>query len=182
MNSNVEPDEVEEIFVDFHIIRKTRQGKRVAYGQTLDGRYLFVVFAYRDSRIYPITARDMKKQVRKTILPKEATVNMNSSKKFNPVPQFKTLQEEADFWDTHDSMEYELEYTDEMVELSDEQKAQIRERWEKRKRATIQLNPEQLNAVEIIAKRKQVDYRELIHEWVNLHIADEFESSTTSIS
>ena len=106
---------------------------------------------------------------------------MNSSKKFNPVPQFKTLQEEADFWDTHDSMEYELEDTDEMVELSNNQKSQIRKRWEKCKRATIQLNPEQLNAVEIIAKRKQVDYRELIHEWVNLHIADELESSTTFV-
>ena len=60
---------------------------------------------------------------------------MNSSKKFNLVPQFKTLQEEADFWDTHDSMEYELEDTEEMVELSNNQKSQIRERWEKCKRA-----------------------------------------------
>ena len=102
---------------------------------------------------------------------------MNSSKELKPVPQFKTLQEEADFWDTHDSMEYELEDTDEMVELSDNQKAQIRERWAKRKRAIIQLSLEQLNAVEQLAERKQVDYRELIHEWINLHIADEFESS-----
>ena len=63
---------------------------------------------------------------------------MNSSKKLKLVPHFKTLQEEADFWDTHDSMEYELEDTDEMVELADDQKAQIGARWEKRKRATIQ--------------------------------------------
>lgn len=59
---DVEPDEVEEVFEDFHIIRKTRQGRRIAYGQTLDGRYLFVVFVYRNSRIYTITARDMTRQ------------------------------------------------------------------------------------------------------------------------
>lgn len=73
---------------------------------------------------------------------------MGSAKELKPVPQFKTLQEEADFWDTHNSMEYELEDTDEMVELSDYQKAQIRAQWKKRKRATIRLNPEQLEAVE----------------------------------
>jgi len=96
---------------------------------------------------------------------------MNSSEKLKPVPKFRTLQEEADFWDAHDSMEYELEDTDEMVELSDYQKSQIRARWEERKHVTIQLSSEQLYAIEQIAKRKHVDYRKLIHEWVNLHIA-----------
>ena len=59
---DVDTYEVEEVFEHFHIIRKTRQGRRIAYGQTLDGRYLFVVFVYQDSRIYPITARDMSIQ------------------------------------------------------------------------------------------------------------------------
>lgn len=59
---NVEPDEVEEVFVNFHIIRKSHQGKKIAYGQTFSGRYLFVVFVYRDSRMYTITARDMTKR------------------------------------------------------------------------------------------------------------------------
>ena len=103
---------------------------------------------------------------------------MNSSRELKSVSEFKTLQEEADFWDTHDSMEYELEDTDEMIELSDDQKLQIRARWANRKSATVQLSPEQLDAVEQIAKRRQVDYRELIHEWVNLHIADELEVPT----
>ena len=105
---------------------------------------------------------------------------MNPSKEIKPVPYFKTLQEEADFWDTHDSMEYDLADTDEMVELSEEQKAQIRERWIKRRRATVRLSLEQLNAIEEIAQRKQVDYRELIREWINQHIAYEFESSKTT--
>ena len=39
---DVEPSEVEEVFEHFHIIRKTRQGRRIAYGQTLDGRHLFL--------------------------------------------------------------------------------------------------------------------------------------------
>jgi hypothetical protein len=82
---DVEPDEVEEIFEHFHIIQKTRQGRRTAYNsplisfdqtsssflfvqtfsfpkrksleekfgyvQTLDGRYLFVVFTF-DSLVF----------------------------------------------------------------------------------------------------------------------------------
>lgn len=103
---------------------------------------------------------------------------MDSSKGLKSVPRFKTLQEEADFWDTHDSMKYELEDTDEMVELSDYQKVQIRTRWEKRKCAMIQLNPEQLDAVEKIAWQKQVDYRELIREWINQHIGKQPTVST----
>lgn len=106
---------------------------------------------------------------------------MSSLKKeLKPLPQFKTLQEEANFWDTHDSMEYELEDTDEMLELSDHQKAQIKERWQKRKRVTIRLSPEQLNAIEQIAQQKQVDYRVLICDWINQHISYELESSGTS--
>ncbi|MBM3242335.1 hypothetical protein FJZ31_39210 [Candidatus Poribacteria bacterium] len=106
---------------------------------------------------------------------------MSSLKKeLKPIPQFKTLQEEANFWDTHDSMEYELEDIDEMLELSDYQKEQIRERWKKRKRATIRLSLEQLNAIEQIARRKQVDYRVLVREWINQQISYELESSRTT--
>jgi len=59
LEHDVEPYEVEEIFVNRPIIRKGKEGKYLAYGQSDSGRYLTIVFAYRgQNRAYPITARD----------------------------------------------------------------------------------------------------------------------------
>jgi len=57
---NVLLEEVEEIFIDEPLYRKTNEGKYLALGQTLDGRYLFVVFVFKDLyKVRPITARNM---------------------------------------------------------------------------------------------------------------------------
>lgn len=60
---NVTPDEAEEIFLGYCFIRKSHSGRYGAYGQSLEGRYLFVVFerlADRSARV--ITARDMNEK------------------------------------------------------------------------------------------------------------------------
>ncbi|MDQ7839258.1 MAG: BrnT family toxin [Thermodesulfobacteriota bacterium] len=57
---NVLPEEAEEIFIDEPLYSKTSEGKYLALGQTLDGRYLFVVFVFKDLyTVRPITARNM---------------------------------------------------------------------------------------------------------------------------
>ena len=62
LRHNVTVDEVEEIFVGAPLCRKARGGKFLALGQTLDGRYLFVVLVMKENNsIRPITARDMTK-------------------------------------------------------------------------------------------------------------------------
>jgi predicted DNA binding CopG/RHH family protein len=88
------------------------------------------------------------------------------------VPSFKTLEEEARFWDTHDSTEYELEDTDETIELPEGQKAEIIARWKQYKNITIRLNRQQSEAIEKIARQKKIHYRSLIREWIEQHIAD----------
>ena len=54
------PEEVEEVFASGHQVRRTRQERYVALGETLDGRLAFVVFR-RLARglVRVITARDM---------------------------------------------------------------------------------------------------------------------------
>lgn len=60
---NVLPEEVEEIFLEKSLYRKTKDGKYLAYGQTFDGRYLFAVFTIKEkSKARIITARDMEKK------------------------------------------------------------------------------------------------------------------------
>jgi hypothetical protein len=53
-------DEVEEVFENRPLVRKARENKYYAFGQTEDGRYLFIVFVWRPNRVIRvITARDM---------------------------------------------------------------------------------------------------------------------------
>ena len=57
----VEPYEVWEVCEDpLHLARRHGNNRYLVYGQTADGRYLFVVLEYIQGTVYkPITARDM---------------------------------------------------------------------------------------------------------------------------
>lgn len=62
----VEPEEVEETFFNpSYKVRKSSSGKYLLYGQSYDGRYLFIVFTWIDDQIKVITARDMTKSERR---------------------------------------------------------------------------------------------------------------------
>ncbi len=55
------PEEVETVLVGDHQVRRTRQRRYIAWGETLDGRLAFVVFRrLPGGRIRVITARDME--------------------------------------------------------------------------------------------------------------------------
>ena len=55
------PDEVEEVFASDWKVRRTREGRYVALGETLDGRLAFVVFQRLPKAVVRvITARDME--------------------------------------------------------------------------------------------------------------------------
>ena len=55
------PEEVEEVFAGNHKVRRTRQERYIALGETLDGRLAFVVFRrLSGGRVRVITARDME--------------------------------------------------------------------------------------------------------------------------
>jgi uncharacterized DUF497 family protein len=54
------PDEVEEVFAGDHKVRRTRQQRYIALGETLDGRLVFFVFRrFPGGLARVITARDM---------------------------------------------------------------------------------------------------------------------------
>jgi len=66
----VGPDEVEEVaFENDPYIRKGRRGRRYLYGQTIGGRYLFIVYIpIRPGMVKVITARAMDEKERKLYL------------------------------------------------------------------------------------------------------------------
>jgi hypothetical protein len=55
------PEEVEEVFTGEHKVRRARQRRYIALGQTIDGRLAFVVFRrLAGGLIRVVTARDME--------------------------------------------------------------------------------------------------------------------------
>jgi uncharacterized DUF497 family protein len=58
---NVEPDEVWEVCEDpVHLAHREGRNRYRLYGQTVEGRYLFIVLEHIEGTVYkPITARDM---------------------------------------------------------------------------------------------------------------------------
>jgi len=58
---DVEPDEVWEVCEDpLHLARRQGHNRYRVYGQTADGRYLFVVLEHIKGTVYkPITTRNM---------------------------------------------------------------------------------------------------------------------------
>jgi uncharacterized DUF497 family protein len=55
------PDEVEEVFAGEYKVRRAREKRYLAFGETLDGRMAFVVFRrLSGGLVRVITARDME--------------------------------------------------------------------------------------------------------------------------
>jgi len=60
------PEEVEEVFRHDFRVYKGRRGRYMAYGRSLEGRYLFIVFEHLSrGRIRVITAREMSGKEKK---------------------------------------------------------------------------------------------------------------------
>ena len=60
------PAEVEEVFAGNHKVRRARQKRYIALGETLDGRLAFVVFRRLPGGLVKvITARDMEDSERR---------------------------------------------------------------------------------------------------------------------
>ena len=62
---NVLPEEVEQVFRNKHFVKR-QKNVLLAYGKSISGRYLFVVFQRKGAnQLKLITARDMTKKERK---------------------------------------------------------------------------------------------------------------------
>lgn len=69
------------------------------------------------------------------------------------IPQTDSIQELADFWDTHDLTDFE----DELEEVSESVFDSI---------VSVQLAPEELETIETLAKSRGISPANLIPEWV----------------
>jgi predicted DNA binding CopG/RHH family protein len=81
------------------------------------------------------------------------------------LPDFKTAEEEAGFWETHSVSDYwdELELVKE--ELDPELKVKIKAR-ANLKRVTLRLSQDQITAAKRIATEKGIPYQTLMRMWI----------------
>ena len=84
------------------------------------------------------------------------------------LPNFKTREEEARFFDTHDMGPYldQMEDVTDKIELHPDLIRRIRERFRKHLMA-IRLEQWQILRAKEIAKRKGVPYQRLMREWIS---------------
>jgi hypothetical protein len=60
LSHGIQPEEAEEVFANKPLFRKTKNGHYAVFGQTLEGRYLVVIFELKPGGIArPITGLDM---------------------------------------------------------------------------------------------------------------------------
>jgi len=60
LSHGIQPEEAEEIFANKPLFRKTKNGHYAVFGQTLEGRYLVVIFELKPGGVArPITGWDM---------------------------------------------------------------------------------------------------------------------------
>jgi len=81
------------------------------------------------------------------------------------IPEFKSYQEEAEFWDTHDitELEDELELVEEEVFVRP-----------KKQVVSIRLERKMVEALKVLAARKGLGYSTLVRMWVMERLREEW--------
>lgn len=82
------------------------------------------------------------------------------------LPEFKSIEEEAEFWDTHSFADYwdEFELVKEPVFVRPPKKV-----------VSLRLDRQMLEALEMLANEKSIPYTTLLRMWIKERLIDELE-------
>ena len=81
---------------------------------------------------------------------------MTQRRKTNRIPKFKSYEEEAKFWDTHDTADFEDEFKPVQVQFAKNLSQGI----------TIRLDPKTLVQLRALAREKGIGPTTLIRMWI----------------
>ncbi len=81
------------------------------------------------------------------------------------IPKFTTEQEEAEFWATHDSIDF--------VEDTEAVDVTFIDNRPPKKQIALRLDGETIDALKAVASRKGIGYQTLIRLWVNERLIQE---------
>ena len=87
--------------------------------------------------------------------------------KKKPVPHFKSLEQEAEFWDHHSPLDYDFLPT--RVEFSPKLKKRL---------ISIRVHESLLRAAKVLAAKRDIPYQTLLHSFLEQKIREEFRKAT----
>ncbi len=79
------------------------------------------------------------------------------------IPEFKSLEEESEFWDTHDF----TDFFDDMVDVDVEAEFGRPERVP----VAVYLAPEAVTQLEVVAKQRGINYQTMLRVWLMERLA-----------
>jgi hypothetical protein len=91
-----------------------------------------------------------------------------ASQSKDPVPEFKSIEEEAEFWDTHDTTDYPEYWKPAKVRFANPLKHSF----------LIDMDTKTIGELGSLARRKGVSASELAGAWVRERLAQEIENQT----
>ena len=83
-------------------------------------------------------------------------MTMQEERKKSRIPEFKTIEEEAEFWDTHDTTDYEDEFKPVKVRFADKLFDRV----------TIPVDADTLARLDTIAREEELNATALARRWV----------------
>ncbi len=151
--------EVEEVFMKQPPVRRIKRGNIEgedlyrAVGQTDAGRYLAIFFIYKGrERALVISARDAHTKELRSL----ANARSNAKKRRDPLPvHFSSLEEASEFWDTHDSGDYEEYFEDVRCEFDLKKRTHV-----------VSIDGALYDKVRAVAKKKRVPADKLVARWI----------------
>ena len=83
-------------------------------------------------------------------------MTMQKERKKSRIPEFKTIEEEAEFWDTHDTTDYEDEFKPVKVRFADKLFDRV----------TIPVDADTLAQLDALAREQELNATALARRWV----------------
>ena len=83
-------------------------------------------------------------------------MTMQKERKKSRIPEFKTIEEEAEFWDTHDTTDYEDEFKPVKVRFADKLFDRV----------TIPVDADVLAQLDALAREEELNATALARRWV----------------
>lgn len=93
------------------------------------------------------------------------------------IPRFASEDEEANFWNTHDTTEFwddTEEVPPEKIEIAPEFRTRVLERAKEKELISLRLEKRQIRLAKEIALRKSIPYQTLIRSWIEEGIQREW--------
>jgi hypothetical protein len=96
-----------------------------------------------------------------------------------PIPSFNNIEEEAEWWDTHDAEGYPVEFEPVQIEIRGELAEQIRRNREETDQRNLTeelilwLDPSDRAALTKYANRKGIGPSTLVRMWIKEHLQEE---------